>query len=138
MTRGFAPLPPSRGRGRGRGHVQVVRPPTPDASDALEASSQALPTPLAASASDEPPQSPLVDPTPLGPSTMTPMTSQGGGIPCAFPQPIIHITFTYNTLRCVQVHHPCRGQGRSVLPQLHRLIDFGPLHGIVARLQKDP
>ncbi|KAK4430717.1 hypothetical protein Salat_0833400 [Sesamum alatum] len=80
MTRGFAPLSPGhgRGRGRGRGHGQVVRPPTFDASNAPEASSQPLPTPLAASAPDEPPQSQLGDPTPLGPSTTTPMTLQGG------------------------------------------------------------
>ncbi|KAK4426504.1 hypothetical protein Salat_1419000 [Sesamum alatum] len=79
MTRGFAPQPLGRGRGCGRGRGQVVRPPTPDASNAPEASSQPLPTPLAASAPDEPPQSPLGDPTPLGPSTTTPMTLQGWG-----------------------------------------------------------
>ncbi|KAK4427229.1 hypothetical protein Salat_1491800 [Sesamum alatum] len=84
MTRGFAPQPPGRGRGRGRG--QVVRPLTPDASNAPEASSQPLPTPLAISAPDEPPQSPLGDPTPLGPSTTTPMTSRvGRGDPLRLP-----------------------------------------------------
>ncbi|KAK4421621.1 hypothetical protein Salat_2112700 [Sesamum alatum] len=87
MTRGFAPQPPGRGRGRGCGRGQVVRPPTHDASNVPEASSQPLPTPLAASAPDEPPQSPLGDPTPLGPSTTTPMTSQGGAGGSFTPSP---------------------------------------------------
>ncbi|KAK4424885.1 hypothetical protein Salat_1682100 [Sesamum alatum] len=89
MTRGFGPLLPGRGRGRGRGRRrgQVVRPPTPDASNAPEASSQPFPTLLVASAPDEAPQSPLGGPTPLGLSTTTPMTLQGRAAGSFTPSP---------------------------------------------------
>ncbi|KAL0442120.1 UNVERIFIED_CONTAM: hypothetical protein Sradi_0150900 [Sesamum radiatum] len=72
MTRGFVPPPPGRGRGRGRGREKMVRPLVPDASDAAKASRQPFSTPHIASAVDEPPQSPLIDPTPLDPSSVPP------------------------------------------------------------------
>ncbi|KAL0333950.1 UNVERIFIED_CONTAM: hypothetical protein Sangu_1551200 [Sesamum angustifolium] len=79
MTRGFPPPPPGRGRGRGRGRGKLVRPLAPDATDAAEASRQPIPTPPVAPAADEPPQSPLIDPTPLDPSSVPPTTSTVGG-----------------------------------------------------------
>ncbi|KAL0423304.1 UNVERIFIED_CONTAM: hypothetical protein Sradi_0865200 [Sesamum radiatum] len=76
---GFPPPPPGRGRGRGRGRGKLVRPFAPDASDAAKASRQPLPNPPFAPAADEPPQSPLIDPTPLDLSSVPPGTSTVGG-----------------------------------------------------------
>ncbi|KAL0433184.1 UNVERIFIED_CONTAM: hypothetical protein Slati_2652700 [Sesamum latifolium] len=119
MTRGIAPLPPGRGRGRGK----MVRSLTSDASDAPEASRHPLLTPPAA---DEPPQSPLVDPTPPGPSIAPPGTSTIGRSFAPSPSP--------SSISQAPTA-PWETRTFITLAEAH---DFKPLHASMENLQTDP
>ncbi|KAK4388357.1 hypothetical protein Sango_2442300 [Sesamum angolense] len=126
MTRGFPPPPSGRGRGRGRGRGKLVRPLAPNASDAVEASRQPLPTPPVAPAADEPPQSPLIDPTPLDPSSVPPGTSTVGG------------SFAHSSIPSSVSQAPTTPREMRKFITLVEARDFGPLHATMEKLQTDP
>ncbi|KAL0387814.1 UNVERIFIED_CONTAM: hypothetical protein Sradi_2663200 [Sesamum radiatum] len=126
MTRRFPPPPPGRGRGRGRGCEKLIRPLAPDATDAAEASRQPLPTPPVAPAADEPPQSPLIDPTPLDPSSMPPGTSTVAG------------SFAPSSIPSSVSQAPTAPRETRKFITLAEARDFGPLHAAMEKLQTDP
>ncbi|KAL0463210.1 UNVERIFIED_CONTAM: hypothetical protein Slati_0208600 [Sesamum latifolium] len=78
MTRGFAPLPPGRSQGPGK----MIRPLIP-----MLLMPQKHSTLPATPTTDEPLQSPLIELTPLGPSSAPPETSTVGGSFAPSPSP---------------------------------------------------
>ncbi|KAL0383123.1 UNVERIFIED_CONTAM: hypothetical protein Scaly_0599600 [Sesamum calycinum] len=86
----------------------------------------ALPTPPVAPAADEPPQSPLIDPTPLDPSSVPPGTSTVGG------------SFAPSSIPSSVSQAPTAPRETRKFITLAEARDFGPLHAAMEKLQTDP
>ncbi|KAL0284716.1 UNVERIFIED_CONTAM: hypothetical protein Sangu_2811800 [Sesamum angustifolium] len=105
---------------------KLVRPLAPDASDAAEASRQPLPTPPVAPAADEPPQSPLIDPTSLDQFRVPSGTSTVGG------------SFALSSIPSSVSQAPTTPRETHKFITLAETRDFGPLHAAMEKLQTDP